>query len=205
MKRKRVPKAVALLALTFVLLAFSWASYVAVQIEAAGKRHDTRPTDAVVVLGASQEGGQPSAVFEARLDHAADLYEDGVAPVVVVTGGKAEADRYTEATAGVRYLEGQDLPPEALVTVGRGEDTYESLQEVEAMTEQEGWGSVVLVSDRFHMFRALSMAEDVGLEAYGSPTTTSPIRDTPAAQLYYTLREVAAYTTYVLSSTTSLA
>ncbi len=64
---------------------------------------------------------------------------------------------------------------------------------------------MVLVSDRFHMFRSLVMAEDLGLEAHGSPVTTSPIEDSPVARLYHTLREVAAYTAYVLASSVSVA
>ncbi len=191
-----------LLALALALLALSWALYVALQVEVVGTRDDARPTDAIVVLSAGQERGWPSPVFRARLDHAASLYEEGVAPLVIVAGRNPDSNSYTEAEVGVRYLEDRGgVPPEALLAVGRGDNTYASLREVEALAEREGLRTVLLVSDRFHMFRSLAMAQDLGLQAYGSPTTTSPIEDAPAPRLYYTLREVAAYTAYVLGAT----
>ena len=191
-----------LLALALALLALSWALYVALQVKVAGTRDDARPTDAIVVLSAGQERGWPSPVFRARLDHAATLYEEGVAPLVIVVGRNPDSNSYTEADAGVRYLEDLgSVPPEALLAVGRGDNTYASLREVEALAEREGLRTVLLVSDRFHMFRSLTMAQDLGLQAYGSPTTTSPVEDALAPRLYHTLREVAAYTAYVLGAT----
>ena len=74
-----------------------------------GNHDDRRPADAIVVLGAAQYNGRPSAILKARLDHAIDLYEAGLAPYLVVTGGKAEGDRTTEAASAraVRPLEGR--------------------------------------------------------------------------------------------------
>ena len=56
--------------------------------------------DAIVVLGAAQYNGRPSPVFQARLDHAALLYREGYAGLIVVTGGIVAGDRMSEATAG---------------------------------------------------------------------------------------------------------
>ncbi len=201
---QRLGRPLPLLAFALVLLAFSWALYVALRVEAASGRDDARLADAIVVLGADQDRGWPSAVFRERLDHALGLYEEGVAPLVVVVGGSPDEDYYTEADAGVRYLQDRGVSPEALLGVGRGDSTYASLRELKAVAEQEELGPMVLVSDRFHMFRSLVMAEDLGLEAYGSPTTTSPIEDSPVVRLYHTLREAAAYTAYVLASSASV-
>ena len=84
-----------------------------------------------------------------------------------------------------------------MLTVG-GNNTYENLQEVRALAQQQNIETMLVVSDRFHMFRSLSIAEDLELQVYGSPTTTSPVEAAPAWRLYYTLREVAAYSAYVL-------
>ncbi len=65
---------------------------------------DTTPADAIVVLGAAQYDGTPSSVFEARLDQAHKLYEQGVAATIVTVGGKQEGDEYTEAASGRNYL-----------------------------------------------------------------------------------------------------
>src|SRR3989337_1904546 len=76
------------------------AAFTTFRIWDQGARDEARTADAIVVLGAAQYNGTPSQIYEARLDHAVDLYEAGVAPVLVVTGGKAEGDLTPEAAAG---------------------------------------------------------------------------------------------------------
>jgi uncharacterized SAM-binding protein YcdF (DUF218 family) len=188
---------IVLLALVLVLPALLWATYVAAQAVTVGERDDTRPADAIVVLGTREYSGWPSRPFGARLDHALFLYEEGLAPVVIVAGGDPEGDSYAEAAAGVRYLEHHGLSSEALLTAG-GDNTYKNLLEVKALAEQESLESVLLVSERFHMLRSLAMAEDLDIQAYASPTSTSPRDHNPTLRFYYTLREVVAYTAYVL-------
>ena len=94
-------------------------------------RHDDRPTsDAIVVLGASQFNGRPSPVLEARLDHALDLYNGDVAPVVVTVGGSRPGDRYTEGNAGRRWLVDHGVCAADAVAVEKGADTLDSLRAV---------------------------------------------------------------------------
>jgi uncharacterized SAM-binding protein YcdF (DUF218 family) len=192
------PRSMILLASgSLMLLVLLWASYMALQVESVGSRDDAHPADAIVVLGTDQDQGWPSPAFRARLDHALSLYEEGIAPLVVVAGGNPEGDSYTEAAAGVSYLEYYGLPPDELLTVG-GDNTYQNLQQVEVLATREGWENVVLVSERLHMFRSLAMAQDLGLRAYGSPASASPAEDNPVWGLYFMLREVAASTAYIL-------
>jgi uncharacterized SAM-binding protein YcdF (DUF218 family) len=188
---------VLLLAIVLVLPALLWAAYVALRVATVGERDDLHPVDAVVVLGTQEYSGWPSPPFSARLDHALSLYEEGLAPLVIVAGGDPEGDSFTEAAAGVRYLEHQGLPSDALLAVG-GDNTYENLREVKALAEREGLESVLLVSERFHMLRSLAMANDLGIQTYGSPTSTSPRDHNPVLRFYYTLREAVAYTAYML-------
>lgn len=188
---------VQLLVVILVLPALFWAAYVTLRVVTVGERDEYRPVDAIVVLGAREYSGWPSIPFSARLDHALSLYEEGLSPLVIVAGGDPEGDSYTEADAGARYLEHHGLPPEALLTVG-GDNTYENLREAEALAEREGLETVLLVSERFHMLRSLAIAGNLGMQAYGSPTSTSPREHNPAWRLYYTLREVAAYNAYFL-------
>ncbi|HEY4627198.1 MAG TPA: YdcF family protein, partial [Blastococcus sp.] len=90
-------------------------------------RQDSRPvSDAIVVLGSAQYNGVPSSIFEARLQHAVRLYEDGVAPVIVTVGGKATGDQFTEAEAGRDYLANAGIPADALLAVPEGVDTLQS-------------------------------------------------------------------------------
>jgi uncharacterized SAM-binding protein YcdF (DUF218 family) len=160
-------------------------------------RQDSRPaSDAIVVLGTAQYNGVPSSIFEARLEHAIALYEDGVAPVIVTVGGKADGDQFTEAEAGRAYLADSGIPEDALLAVEEGVDTLESMRVVAAAFEERGWSTAVLVSDPWHAMRAERMAEDAGMEAESSPTRQGPAVQTRATQFRYILRETAAYLLY---------
>jgi len=160
-------------------------------------RQDSRPSsDAIVVLGTAQYNGVPSSFFEARLEHAIALYEDGVAPVIVTVGGKAAGDEFTEAEAGRAYLAEAGIPVDALLAVEEGVDTLESMRVVAAAFAERGWSTAVLVTDPWHAMRAERMAEDAGMEAESSPTRQGPAVQTRATQFRYILRETAAYLLY---------
>ena len=160
-------------------------------------RQDSRsPADAIVVLGSAQYNGVPSSIFEARLEHALELYEDGVAPVVVTVGGKADGDQFTEAESGRAYLAEAGVPEDALLAVEEGVDTLESMRAVGTAYGERGWSSAVLVTDPWHAMRAERMAEDAGLDAESSPTRQGPAVQTRATQVRYILRETAAYLLY---------
>ena len=160
-------------------------------------RQDSRPgSDAIVVLGSAQYNGVPSSIFEARLEHAIALYEDGVAPVIVTVGGKADGDQFAEAEAGQQYLADAGIPDDALLAVPQGGDTLESIRAVSTAFTERGWSSAVLVSDPWHAMRAERMAEDAGLDAESSPTRQGPVVQTRATQFHYILRETAAYLLY---------
>jgi len=140
-------------------------------------RHDgARPSDAIVVLGAAQYDGTPSPVFAARLDHARDLYERGVAPLVVVTGGKQPGDRFTEAAVGADYLIAHGVPDSAILRETTSRNSWESLRASARFLFPRDLRRVVLVSDPFHSLRIRLTAEEVGFDAVTSPTRDSPIR-----------------------------
>ena len=160
-------------------------------------RQDSRPgSDAIVVLGSAQYNGVPSSIFEARLEHALALYEDGVAPVIVTVGGKAVGDAFAEAEAGRDYLARAGVPAEALLAVPEGVDTLESMRAVATQFDDRGWDTAVLVTDPWHAMRAERMAEDAGMDASSSPTRQGPAVQTRATQFRYILRETAAYLLY---------
>jgi uncharacterized SAM-binding protein YcdF (DUF218 family) len=140
-------------------------------------RHDgAHSSQAVIVLGAAQYDGRPSPVLRARLDHAADLYHRNLAPVVVVTGGKAEGDRFTESAASANYLHTKGVPDEAILREATGRTSWQSLSASARFLRQRGIHEVVLVSDPFHAARIGGIASELGLDAATSPTRTSPIK-----------------------------
>jgi uncharacterized SAM-binding protein YcdF (DUF218 family) len=175
------------------------AGFATARIWQQGATDERRPADAIVVLGAAQYDGRPSPVFEARLEHAVALWKEGVAPHFVVTGGKLPGDRTTEAAVARAYAIEHGVPAEAIFGEDEAHNTLSSLTAVAAQMKQRGLETAVVVSDPTHMLRALRMANDLGLEAWGSPTTTSPIADDPARTVRATLHELGALAVYFLS------
>ncbi|MGY5885314.1 YdcF family protein [Modestobacter lacusdianchii] len=160
-------------------------------------RQDARPgSDAIVVLGSAQYNGVPSSIFEARLEHALRLFEDGVAPRIVTVGGRAAGDEFSEAEAGRQYLAEAGVDDDALLAVEEGVDTLESMRAVGAEFDDRGWQTAVLVTDPWHVMRAERMAEDAGITASSSPTRQGPAVHTRTTQFRYILRETAAYLLY---------
>ena len=145
-----------------------------VQVVSASRDDDRVRSDAIVVLGAAQYDGTPSPVLRQRLDHALDLYRDGVAGRIVLTGGKQAGDRFTEAYAGYRYLTGRGVPGDDLLVVTDGSSTWDSLRAAERVLHREGLDRVTLVSDSYHSRRLLGVAGEVGLDAGVSPSGAAP-------------------------------
>ena len=145
-----------------------------VQVIGAGRSDDARQVDAIVVLGAAQYDGRPSAQLAARLDHAVLLWEQDLAPTVVVTGGNQPGDRFTEAEASRAYLIDQGVPEDVILLENEGATTWESLDGVAGLLPQ-GSDVVLLVTDPYHTKRSELTADEVGLEPYSSPTETSVV------------------------------
>lgn len=161
-------------------LVIAYLSFTFVQVWQASLRDGARKSDAIVVLGAAQYDGRPSDVLKARLDHAVDLWTDGVAPVIVVTGGRQEGDRFTEAGAAAAYLHRKEVPDNAILRETQGRSSWESLAASAKFLKERSMTRVVLVSDPFHAERIGAIAGELGLDAVTSPTRTSPIKGAAA-------------------------
>lgn len=166
-----------------------------------GTHDDARPADAIVVLGAAQYNGVPSPIYKARLDHAIQLYEEGLAPAIVMTGGKLPGDKTTEADVGRAYAVARGVPADAILVEDQGRTTLESLRTVGGMLRDRDLRTAVFVSDRTHMLRVLRIARDQGIDAFGSPTRTSPIDANAGERLRATIHEIGALGLYFLAGT----
>jgi len=153
--------------------------------------------DVILVLGAAQYGGEPSPVFEGRLEHAALLYREGRALTVLVLGGSAPGDASTEAEAGRAWLVAEGLPEDAVVASSVGTTTLESLRAAADWMRERELHSAFLVSDPWHNLRVKRMASDLGIEAYASATWQSAAR-TEGTRFEGYLRETFAYLYYRL-------
>ena len=190
---KRILKIVAIVLV--VLLAYP--TWLAVRIWQQSRDDEQHSADAIVVLGAAQYNGDPSPIFEARLNHAAFLYDLGMSETVIVTGGKQPGDNFTEAEAGNRYLaEDKGVPAGSIVEVG-GNTTWESLQQVADVAADQDVDSLLLVSDPLHGYRIKTMANDLGFEdAYASPASYLNVNRSRLTKAKELVHEVASMLNY---------
>ena len=140
-----------------------------VEVWVASRSDGRSAAQAILVLGAAQYNGRPSPVLRARLDHALDLYESGLAPLLIVTGGSRAGDTSTEASASAQYLIGKGVPDRAIRREVQGRDTYESLRASKRFLVAEGISRVLVVTDGYHAARVRATAKEVGLRASASP------------------------------------
>jgi len=175
-RRRRWPRRVGIGVLALVLLSTAYYGITLYQVRSTASSDQARPVDAIVVMGAAQYDGRPSPQLAARLDHALELWSQGVAPVMVVTGGNQPGDRFTEAQASANYLIARGVPADAILRETHGHSSYASLDGVSALLREHGLFRVLVVSDPFHSLRSRLIAQELGLVAYVSPTRTSPVR-----------------------------
>lgn len=167
-------RALGAILLAILLVAATWAAVV-VMVAVQASHDQATNADAIVVLGAAQYNGRPSPVFRARLDHAAALYQRGLAPTVLVTGGIGAHDTLDEANVGRDYLVRLHIPDDAVIPLAGADDTFRSIEQVTRWFQGRESRRVLLVSDGFHMLRLEIIARRLGLTAYTSPATGSPI------------------------------
>lgn len=134
------------------------------------------PSDVILVLGRRLVEDRPTAVFEARLAHAADLWRRGLAPRILVAGGVTGRASRSEAEAGRDWLLDHGVPASALLLEDQSQHTLENLFHVRETLRAEGWRAAILVSDGLHLARAGALAAGLGLRARRSPAPDCPPR-----------------------------
>jgi uncharacterized SAM-binding protein YcdF (DUF218 family) len=166
------------------------------RVDARSQEDRARRADVIIVLGAEVlPGGRPSGALNARIQHALTLYDAGLASHLILCGGvggnppsEAEVMRRSALRAGV--------PDDALVLEDRSHSTEASLTNAKKLMDARGWRSAVIVSDPFHLYRAETIARDLGIEAYGSGAQNSPTYTLGYLRVRYTAREVWALIWY---------
>lgn len=159
---------------SLLAVALLWAASIGVVL-LFSSLDQARPAESIVVLGAAQYDGKPSPVLKARLDHGLDLWDQGMARVLIVTGGRGYGDTTSEAAVGRAYALKHGVPDTAILMEKEGRTTRESMLGVAAMLDERGGKTAILVSDPFHMLRLSIIGRRFGLVPYTSPTRTSPI------------------------------
>jgi len=161
------------LAGALVLAPASFAGVAYWRILDQSNRDEARKADAIVVFGAAQYDGRPSPVYKARLDHAAQLYHRGLAPIVIITGGSGNDLHFSEGVVGREYLKTLGIPDSQLIAETQGEDTAESARRVATIMYVNHMSSCLAVSDGYHIFRIKQMLGREGVTVFGAPRPNS--------------------------------
>jgi uncharacterized SAM-binding protein YcdF (DUF218 family) len=133
----------------------------------------TRQADVIVVFGAAEYSGHPSPVYRARLDHAYELFQRGLAPVVITTGGSAQDPDFSEGGVGRDYLLRRGIPEQALIAETQGSDTAQSATRVANIMRANGMRTCIAVSDVYHVFRIRALLEHEGVQVEVAPRPES--------------------------------
>ena len=120
--------------------------------------------DCIIVLGAGvRKDGSPSSMLKDRLDKGIELYNKGVAPKIIMSGDHGQR-RYDEVNTMKKYAIEQGVPSEDIFMDHAGFSTYESIYRERDVFEVK---KAIIVTQKYHMYRALYIADKLGLEADG--------------------------------------
>lgn len=171
-----------------------------IRIVLQSHRDEARAADVIVVFGAAEYAGRPSPIFRARLDHAYELFEKKLAPIVIVTGGAGGDPHFTEGGVGRDYLISRGIPERRLIAETQGDNTSQSAERVGVIMHTNGWNSCIAVSDGYHLFRIKRMLQRQGVKAYGSPRVQEvPVSD--GSRALTVMREALSYLLWTMHIT----
>ena len=154
-------------------------------VQSSDIQQSTFDAQAIVVLGAGINwDGSPSAVLQDRLDTAISLYNQGVAPKIIMSGDNSDSS-YNEVMAMTLYAESQGVSTDDIFCDHAGLSTYDSMYRLRHVFNVE---RCVIVTQEYHLYRALYDAHSFGIEAYGVPSDNA----TYAHMDDYEKREVLA-------------
>ncbi|MFZ1919591.1 MAG: YdcF family protein [Terriglobales bacterium] len=162
------------------------------RIVAAAGESPAAKADAIVIFGAAQYAGRPSPVFKARLDHGYELFEGGMAPMVITTGGAGQDPEFSEGGVGRDYLLRRGVPEKSLIAETQGSDTAQSAGRVGNIMRVNGMHRCIAVSDAYHVFRIRALLEREGVEVEVAPRPESRPHSV-WERFWAVMREAASY------------
>ena len=160
----------------------------------------TSRADVIAIFGAAEYSGRPSPVFRARLDHGYELFQQGLAPVVITTGGAAQDPEFSEGGVGRDYLLKRGIPEQALIAETQGSDTAQSAERVANIMRANGMHSCMAVSDAYHVFRIRALLEHEGVQVELAPRPESRPRSL-LERFWAVMREAMSYLAWKLGMT----
>lgn len=143
-----------------------------------------KKVDAILVLGAGLKNNKPSKMLEERLQQAIILYENGISNKIIVSGDHGRID-YDEVNVMKQYLIDNHIPEDVIFMDHAGFNTYDSMYRSKYIFNVE---RIVVVTQEYHLYRALYIANSLGIDAYGSNAT----KRIYSGQRYRNVREILA-------------
>jgi len=189
---KIIKRTIATLLLVIIVLPL----YVGGRVWYTANHTEPVKSDAIIVLGAAQYDGVPSAILEARLLEAKSIFEAELAPRILTVGSRAPGDRTTEAASGFYWLVDHGVGKKYVDSIPYGRDTLASTKSYVSVMRKLNLKSAIIVTDQYHCLRAITMASDLGILATCAPSRTGPA-STSSSSLRYLVRETGAYLAYV--------
>jgi uncharacterized SAM-binding protein YcdF (DUF218 family) len=171
-----------------------WCRWVYVQIQTYADQDQAAPSDAIGVFGAAEYDGRPSPVYRARLDRAFQLYNRGIAPLIITLGGDG-GDEYSEGGVGRQYLIGKGVPEQEIIAETQSRNTEESAKRIAVIARTNGLRRLVIVSDGTHLFRIHEICAAEGLNVLTSPRPVIPIEG-GSSDFDRILHEMLSYTAW---------
>lgn len=151
--------------------------------------------DVAIILGASTKNGEVSPVYQERINHGIDLYNEGYVDRLIVTGGVGKGNNQSDAYAAKEYAVLKGIPEDAVLTEDTSTITQENLENAKIIMNENKYNTAIIVSDPLHMRRAILLARDAGITAYSSPTPTSKYTSLKT-QIPFLSRELFFYIGY---------
>ncbi|WP_079478247.1 YdcF family protein [Halobacillus salinus] len=156
-----------------ILVGFVYAFYTGYSIWTYGNGEAVPEADAAIVLGAAQWNGHPSPVFEGRLKQGIELYKEDMVDYLVFTGGASENAVSSEANVGMKYAMDNGVPKDDILIEDKSLVTRDNVINAKEIADDRGIESYLLVSDQFHLKRAVYLARSQGMSVEGVPTDYS--------------------------------
>lgn len=178
-----------------ILLFLCYIAINIIEICSFSTKDEAQKVDVVIVLGAATYNGSVSPIYRERLNHGIQLYQEGYATKIIVTGGMGEGNEVSDAYAAKQYALSWGIPEEDVLTEDTSTITQENLENSKTIMDEKGYTTAIIVSDPLHMKRAMLLAKDAGITAYSSPTPTT-LYISPRTKIPFLIREVFFYMGY---------
>lgn len=155
------------------ILFWSYFAINAYKIYSFSSEYSEEQSDVIIVLGTAIENGKPSSVFKERINHGIYLYNKGVAKKLLFTGGFGKGQNQTESSVAKEYAISKGIPDSVIIIEEKSKSTYENFKEAKLIMDSLSLKSALIVSDPFHMKRAMAFAEYYHIDCKPSPTKTT--------------------------------